>query len=94
MAVWLWALFVRGESGRAYNVGSSRAVSVRDLAELVARLSGNGCVVDVRRQAVAGAPIDRYLPDVRLAEETLGLTESIGLEDAIARTIRWHRGNA
>jgi dTDP-glucose 4,6-dehydratase len=94
MAVWLWALFVRGESGRAYNVGSSRGVSVRDLAELVARLSGNGCVVDVRRQAVAGAPIDRYLPDVRLAEETLGLTESIGLEDAITRTIRWHRGNA
>ena len=94
MAIWLWALFVRGQSGRAYNVGSSHAVSVGELAELVARLAGNGCVVDIRRQSVAGAPVDRYLPDVRLAAETLGVAELIGLEDGIARTIRWHRSLA
>jgi len=94
MAIWLWALFVRGQSGRAYNVGSSHAVSVGELAELVARLAGNGCVVDVRRQSVAGAPIDQYVPDVRLATETMGLTETIGLEDAITRTIRWHWSRA
>jgi len=94
MATWLWALFVRGQSGRAYNVGSSRAVSVGELAELVARIAGNGCAVEVRRKPVPGAPIDRYVPDVRLAAETMGLAEWIGLEDAIARTIRWHRSHA
>ncbi len=54
MAAWLWALLVRGESGRAYNVGASREISVGELARLVAAAAGNGSTVEVRRPAVPG----------------------------------------
>ena len=92
MAIWLWALLMRGQSGRAYNVGASREISIRELASAVAHAAGNGCGVEVRRERTPGAAPERYVPDVRLASETLQLRETIPLEEAIARTIRWHRG--
>ena len=91
MAAWLWALLVRGESGRAYNIGASREISVGELARLVAAAAGNGSTVEVRRPAVSGATPERYLPDVSLATETLGLRETVTLEESIERTLRWHR---
>ncbi len=36
MVAWLLTILARGESGRAYNVGSDRGVSVSELANLVA----------------------------------------------------------
>jgi dTDP-glucose 4,6-dehydratase len=92
LAVWLWALLVRGEAGRAYNVGGEQEVDIAALARLVASFGDPPCAVEVRGRAVAGATPERYLPDVRLARETLGLTEQVALDDAIARTLRWHRG--
>ncbi len=91
MAVWLWALLVRGEAGRAYNVGAEREITIAELAALVAAAADPPCAVSVRGRSVPGAARDRYLPDARLARELLGLRETVALEDAIARTMRWHR---
>lgn len=91
LATWLWALLVRGEPGRAYNVGAEREIDIAALAHLVASFAEPPCGVDIRGRAVVGASPERYLPDVRLARETLGLTEQVTLEEGIARTMRWHR---
>jgi dTDP-glucose 4,6-dehydratase len=91
MAIWLWALLVRGESGRAYNVGGSREISVGELARLVAGAAGAACAVDVRGQPVPGVFPHRYVPDVSLATKSLGLRETITLDDGIDRTMRWYR---
>ena len=92
MASWLWGLLVRGQSGRAYNVGASRAVSVREVAALVSAAAGD-CGMEVRGTIGGDSTPDRYVPDVRLATETLGLRETIDLEDGIERTLRWHRSS-
>jgi dTDP-glucose 4,6-dehydratase len=92
MAIWLWALMARGEAGRAYNVGSSREITIADLARLVAGSASLDCRVEIRRSPVPGADVQRYVPDVRLATSTLGVRETVSLEDAIERTIRWHQG--
>lgn len=87
LATWLWTLLLKGEPGRAYNVGSEEAVSVRELATRVGAHFG----VPVEIRGTPGARIDRYVPSTRRAREELGLAQRVSLDDAIARTARWSR---
>jgi nucleoside-diphosphate-sugar epimerase len=94
LAVWLWTILLRGAAARPYNVGSDQAICIRDLAELVARVAGNGTPVRVAQPPVAGVPPARYVPDVSRARTELGLRVVIGLEDGVARTVEWLRASA
>jgi len=92
LATWLARLGTApGDGCGIYNVGSAEAVSVRDLASLIAAKAG----VDVAPPAApldtpggSAAPVDRYVPDVRKARDDLGLSITIRLEEAIERTLR------
>ena len=90
LVVWLLALLVRGESGRAYNVGSDEAVDIATLARTVAAEVGN-VAVQVNGTADSSRPAERYVPDCSRARTELGLTNSVSLEEAIRRTAAWHR---
>ncbi len=90
LAWWLWTILLAGEAGRAYNVGSGSALSVRELAEEVARVLG-APGVDVARQPERGTAPNRYVPDVSRANKELGLTPAISLEEGIIRAAAWHR---
>jgi dTDP-glucose 4,6-dehydratase len=91
LALWLWTLLVDGQSARAYNVGSSTPVSILELAERVSRASG-GLRIEIARQPVAGALPERYVPCTRRVEEELAVSATVPLDDAIRRTLAWHRG--
>jgi dTDP-glucose 4,6-dehydratase len=91
LAGWLWALLLRGEPRSTYNVGGEEAVSVADLAHRVNAVLGSGAGVRVAGQREAGAPCVRYVPDVSAIRHDLGLSEPIPLDDAVARTVAWHR---
>ncbi len=91
MTVWLWRILLRGESARAYNVGSEETLSIRDTAEAVAR-----CVEPHGSHVVRGTPDperppERYVPCTKRARGELGLTQWTPLDEAIRRTIAWHR---
>ena len=89
LANWLTTLLLRGESQRAYNVGSDEAVSIADLAALVSRMSGGRSQVRVLGQASDGqaAQRNRYVPDISRARKELGLTVRYPLHEAIADTL-------
>lgn len=89
MAAWLWTMLLRGDNGRAYNVGSGHAVSIAELAGAIGREVQPQPEVRIAQQAVPGRPSDRYVPDVRRAEEELGLRCQVDLSEAIRRTLRW-----
>ena len=92
LAVWLWTLLARGESGRAYNVGSEEAVTIRELADAVAhaaRSVGRSPIVSIAREADPSALPTRYVPSTRRAREELGLRAHITLDDALTRTLGW-----
>lgn len=91
LAVWLWALLLRGASGRAYNVGSDEDVTIADLAHAVAEQSGNATEVRIAKIAVPGAPESRYVPSIHRAHRELGLAPHIRLRDGIRRTFKWLR---
>lgn len=94
LALWLWMLLLKGQGGRAYNVGGDEAVSIEALARRVVQVLHSAAPVQVARQAVPGAPVQRYLPDLQRAGNELGLRPAIGLDEAIRRTAAWHRAQA
>jgi dTDP-glucose 4,6-dehydratase len=92
LAAWLWTLLVRGQHARAYHVGSEVAVSIRDLAFTVARVLGVSRGVEIARAPAPGALAERYVPSTRRTREELGLEETFGLEESIARMAEIARG--
>jgi len=82
LAIWLWTMLVKGQSGRPYNVGSENAISIVDLARLVAA----GGRVEIAGTPVAGTLPERYVPDCTRARTELNLRDLIPLDEAIRRT--------
>lgn len=89
LAVWLWTILLRGTPGRAYNIGSEEALPLHEVARRVAQAAG--ARVEIAQVPVPGRPAERYVPSTRRAAQELGLERLIGLDDAIARTLAWHR---
>jgi dTDP-glucose 4,6-dehydratase len=95
LAIWLWTILLKGQPGRAYNVGSEESVSIAELARRVAAGAGDRCAVSVaQRPAWPPMPAARYVPSTRRAQAELGLATWIGLDAAIERTLAWHRSEA
>jgi dTDP-glucose 4,6-dehydratase len=90
LAIWLWTILVKAPPLRAYNVGSGQAVSIRGLAEVIANQQHPALPIAIAKLPVPGASPARYVPCVRRASE-LGLAETISLEDAVQRTLKWLR---
>ena len=84
---WLFAILESGESGRPYNVGSSHALSILELAETVRRVLGTNNEIIVKGQAEPGAKPSVYVPEIGRAQGELGLSVSVSLDEAIRRTV-------
>lgn len=91
MATWLWSVTLAGRTGRPYNVGSGEAVTIADLARLVAASAGNGVTVRVLGDQGRVGVGTSYIPDVARARTELGLNVTVGLKEALTRTLSWHR---
>lgn len=91
LAVWLWSILFKGAAGRAYNVGSAAALSIREVAETITTAMGLTTPVEVSKIAASGQSPTRYVPSTELALNELGLKTEIDLVDAIERTISWHQ---
>jgi nucleoside-diphosphate-sugar epimerase len=89
LAIWLWTLLVRGEPGRPYNVGSGRAVTIAELANIVAQVAAPGTLVEIAQTPVSGTSPMRYVPSVDRAESELGLQPIIPLEEGVRRMYEW-----
>ncbi len=66
-----------------YNVGSSNALAIGDLAELVAKRFN----IDVHKEKFSQEGVDRYIPSIDKAKKELGLKLEIDLPTAIEKTI-------
>lgn len=93
LAIWVWTMLFRAPALLPINVGSSHDVSIRELAEIVARTLRPETEIRIARPAVPGAAPLRYVPSVQRARELLGLRETVGLEEQIRRTAQWHGFN-
>jgi len=93
LAIWLWTIFLRGQSCRPYNVGSEIELSIAQLAKTVSDGISPGLSIQIVKQPAPNQPAERYVPMTLRAKEELGLQEIIKLPDAIQRTAQWYAYN-
>lgn len=92
LAIWLWTILLRGESGAAYNVGSPQAVSIAELARRVVDAAGRDIEIEVGNLDRTGAPRSRYIPSIERAQRELGLQVWVPLEEGLRRMWHWNHG--
>jgi dTDP-glucose 4,6-dehydratase len=91
LSVWLWALLVRGEGGRAYNVGSDEDLTIAELANLVAEAERPKSKVAIAKAPRLGEEPHRYVPSIERARTELGLEVRITLQEGIRQALQWLR---
>jgi len=79
----------RYESAEPVNIGAGFEISIRDLAELIAELSGFRGQLSFDRSKPDGQP--RRSLDVSRARNAFGFAASTNFRDGLQRTIDWYR---
>jgi dTDP-L-rhamnose 4-epimerase len=77
--------------GHAINVGSGRATTVREVAELLDRVLGTGIAPDISGKYRVG-DIRHCVADIALARRLLGYEPCVRLEDGLAEPGAWLDG--
>jgi UDP-glucose 4-epimerase len=84
-----------GAVGEAFNVGSSREISIIDAAGQVLSLTGSRSEIQYQKYIDVFGPrfedTRRRVPDVRKAAEVLGFNASVPLREGLAMTADWWR---
>jgi len=91
MAFWLMRILVDGTPGRSYNLGSPAGLTLKELAEKIAACFPNPIRIECRFLTNEVARRSRFVPDISLAGNTLGLAITVDLDAAIRRTILWNQ---
>jgi nucleoside-diphosphate-sugar epimerase len=90
LAIWLWTILFKGETGRPYNVGTEEGLPIAQIARLVADSVTPVCRVEIAREPTPGTAAPRYVPATRRARCELGLECWVPLADAIRKTEMWY----
>lgn len=76
--------------GEVFNIGNhGTAVTIRDLAEKIIRLSGSSSKLQFRE--ALGADVALRIPSTKKASNLLGFESSVMLEEGLKRSIEWYR---
>jgi dTDP-glucose 4,6-dehydratase len=89
LMVWLWTILLNGKDNTCYNVGSDEDLSLGELAHVVKEIQP-GIGVQIIGAADKNKPVERYVPDINLAKQTLGLKVKISLKEAIEKTMSFY----
>jgi UDP-glucose 4-epimerase len=77
----------RGTPGRAYNIGGGSRVTVNQVLELIAQITGR--TLDVRREPPQKGDMRDTYADTSLARADLGFAPATSLADGLAAEYRW-----
>ena len=79
----------RGVGGRALNIGSGQAVSLKGVLQALERLLGRH--IDVDHQPARAGDLKHSRADIAAAAGLLQFTPSVSLNDGLARTLQWYQ---
>lgn len=81
---------IGGGASLALNLGTGQGITVRQLVETVARLSGREIPVEVRARRIGDAAT--LVADNFMAKDVLGWSPKYSLDDIVGSALKWHRG--
>ncbi len=93
MATWLWSALAHGggKNTEPFHIGSEHSVSILELAQTVATVSGEKLnyvpEITVAKAVDPSEPIHQYVPANLHTRKTLQVSEWASLEDIIKRTL-------
>jgi dTDP-glucose 4,6-dehydratase len=90
LAVWLWTILFSAPPLHAFNVGSEEAISIADLAHLIAKILNPQLRVHIAQLPAEGSSPLCYVPSTQRAQQQLHLRQTVSLPDSIRRTAAWH----
>lgn len=82
-----------GVAGETFNLGTGRAISIGQLAELIAQLMGiqPRIETDTERVRPSASEVDRLVCDAGRAKQRLGWEPRVSLGEGLIQTIDWLR---
>jgi dTDP-glucose 4,6-dehydratase len=89
LAHWLWGILLHGENGRIYNVGGNYVVSIEEVARIVKKVAKTSNEIQILSSPSGFTQC--YAPNIRRVSKELGLNVEVSLEEAIKRTIEYHK---
>ena len=81
-----------GVSGRVYNVGTGRSVTLLELVAALNRVLGTSAVP--KHAPARAGDVRHSRADVTRARQEWGYEPRVALEDGLAETVRWYRASA
>ncbi len=94
---WLLTLMAFGKDQNAYNVGSEKEHSIRDLADCVSKVAkthlNRTIDVIVSGKPQSDKPREIYCPSTQKIKKEFNVKEEITLSEAIEKTFNWHLKN-
>lgn len=87
---WLWTILLKGENNIAYNVGSNEDYDLRTIANVFTSLNPS-VAIKVLSKPDLSKPVERYVPDITLIQQRLGLKVQVNLAEAIKRTLAFYK---
>ncbi|BAY13501.1 NAD-dependent epimerase/dehydratase family protein [Calothrix sp. NIES-2098] len=87
LMIWLWTILFKGKSCFPYNVGSDRAISIKELAKTVAEICSPVTEIHINKSPLEGQIPERYIPCVKRAYVDLELQQKIDLKMSIAKFV-------
>lgn len=90
LVIWLWTILFRGGNNRPYNVGSDKAITISQLAELISqnsKIKETKVIINSSNSANCGS---RYVPNTNRAKSELNLWVYTDVENAVNKTIKFN----
>ncbi|MCD6489464.1 MAG: NAD(P)-dependent oxidoreductase [Thermodesulfobacterium sp.] len=97
LVIWLFKILLEGKAGEAYNAGSDKAISIKELAQLVADFTKKELKeykkieILIQQNKIFSSASDVYVPSIEKAKKELGLKVFTPLEEAIQKTFYFYR---
>ena len=90
LTIWLWFILLKGQPCHPYNVGSDKAISIMELAQMVKEVINPKVSIVAAEQFVANKPAERYVPSIERCKSELDLQIFVPLKESIRRTAEWY----